>query len=204
MIFSRRHCNIHVYICSINHLPTNVPIKWPCCLLYATEQSRGYSQSRHGFLPAAFATRCCWTWTWTSTHIQDKMIPSRGFQAVRGVAPRLYQQQCRNVNILLQKPSKPLSLIPEPSSHRELSPEPPPSPLLVLPIAYCATLNGDHEPLVSPPQSLPSDTPPQSLQLPRPRLQRHPSIPPAPLPTTLTPSHSTTSKSPPPAMPSAT
>ena len=27
------------------------------------------------------------------------MIPSRGFQAIRGVAPRLYQQQCRNVNI---------------------------------------------------------------------------------------------------------
>jgi hypothetical protein len=32
----------------------------------------------------------------TSTHT-PKMMPSRGLQAIRGNAPRLYQQQCRNV-----------------------------------------------------------------------------------------------------------
>ena len=89
-----------------------------------------------------------------------------------------------------------------PSSHRELFPEPPQSPLLEHLIAYCAPRDGDHKPLVSPPQSPPSDTP---RQLPRPllRLHKRPSIPPAPLPTTSTPSHSTMSKSPPPAMPLA-
>ena len=141
------------------------------------------------------------TWTWTSTHIHGKMIPSRGFQAIRGVAPRLYQQKCRNVNIhsLTYIQSTYHTNTRTQLSSRTL-PEPPPSPLLVLLIAYSAIRNGDHEPLVSPPQSPPSDTPPQ---LPRPRLRRHPSIPPTPLPTTLTPSHSTMSKSPPPAMPLA-
>jgi hypothetical protein len=136
-------------------------------------------------------------------------MPSRGLQTIRGNAPRLYQQQCRNVII----PSHAQSAITTNntrSSHRELSPEPRPSPLPLL-AAQSPRRNGGYEAPAPPSHSPPSAMPPPSRPRPLLALHQHPrrlslSPPPRLRPTLLPPlttstqSPSTMSKSPPPTM----
>jgi hypothetical protein len=140
---------------------------------------------------------------WYGTYISiytHTMMPSRGLQAIRGSAPRLYQQQCRNVSASFHaQPAITTNTMA--SSHRELSPEPRRSPPLT---AQSPRRNGGYEAqaLLSPSQ--PSAMPPQyqlralhqhlkHLSLSPPSLVRPLRLPP---PTTSTQSPSTMWKSP--------
>ena len=101
------------------------------------------------------------------THI---MMPSRGLQAIRGSAPRLYQQQCRNVIIpFCAQPA--ITTDNTTSSHRELSPEPRLSPPLT---AQSPRHSGGYEAQARPSPSQPSAMPLQYPPLLLPALHQHP------------------------------
>jgi hypothetical protein len=135
-------------------------------------------------------------------------MPSRGLQAIRGNAPRLYQQQCRNVIISRHAQSAITTTNNTRSSHRELSPEPRLSSLPLL-AAQSPRRNGGYEAPALPSPSPPSAMPPPSRPRPLLALHQHPrrlSLSPPPLPrplllpplTTSIQSPSTMSRSPPP------